>query len=170
MPDTNFLSPPPSTTLTAAITAGSYALLLQWGLLNRNFPGINTRLARTILIRGALQTSNISYPNPTEGYGKSFCFSSFIPEKEISLYQTKKKLVISNFETTSFFFVIYALTNSYFTSHSLSFYHFLSLQDNRLIPPNPTINISMQSNTSCPLGIPGKTSAIDPNTNPRIIK
>ena len=58
------------TSIAAAITAGACAILLEWGVLNGNLTPLNTRGARTILIRGATRKPGTSYPNPVEGYGK----------------------------------------------------------------------------------------------------
>ena len=58
------------TSAAAAITASAAALLMEWAILDRNFPNMNTRIARSILIRGAKRNPNIKYPNTIEGYGR----------------------------------------------------------------------------------------------------
>lgn len=58
------------TSVAAAITASASALLLEWAVVENNFNLINTNIARTIFIRGASRTTNGSYPNYIEGYGK----------------------------------------------------------------------------------------------------
>ncbi|MHC1750396.1 MAG: S8 family peptidase [Cellulosilyticaceae bacterium] len=58
------------TSIAAAITAGACAILLEWGVLKGNLIQLNTRSARTILIRGATRRPGTAYPNPIEGYGK----------------------------------------------------------------------------------------------------
>ncbi|MBE6022935.1 MAG: peptidase S8 [Cellulosilyticum sp.] len=58
------------TSTAAAITAGASALLLEWAVLNNNFPEMNTRIARGIFIRGARRSNNVDYPNTIEGYGR----------------------------------------------------------------------------------------------------
>ncbi len=58
------------TSVAAAITAAAAALLMQWAVVNRNLPDMNTRIARGIFIRGALRRRGIAYPNAVEGYGR----------------------------------------------------------------------------------------------------
>lgn len=58
------------TSTAAAITASACALLLQWAVLNNNFPEMNTRIARGILIKGARRQRGVTYPNTIEGYGR----------------------------------------------------------------------------------------------------
>lgn len=58
------------TSTAAAITAGAVALLLEWGIVKKNLPTMNTRIARVMLIRGANRKRGVEYPNPIEGYGK----------------------------------------------------------------------------------------------------
>ena len=54
----------------AAITASACALLVQWALIEQNFPWITTRTVRNILIRGATRQEGVTYPNNIEGYGR----------------------------------------------------------------------------------------------------
>ena len=58
------------TGVATAVTTSACALLLEWAVIKRNLPLINTRVARTILIRGARRSPNTAYPNNIEGYGK----------------------------------------------------------------------------------------------------
>ena len=58
------------TGVATAVTASACALLLEWAVLKGNFEPMNTRVARTILIRGARRSINMTYPNNIEGYGK----------------------------------------------------------------------------------------------------
>jgi len=58
------------TSTAAAITASACALLLEWAVINENFPEMNTRIARGILIKGARRQRDVSYPNNIEGYGR----------------------------------------------------------------------------------------------------
>lgn len=58
------------TGVATAVTASACALLLEWAVLKGNFEPMNTRVARTILIRGARRSANMIYPNNIEGYGK----------------------------------------------------------------------------------------------------
>lgn len=58
------------TSISTAVTASACALLLEWAILKGNLSPINTRVAKTILIRGARRSPNTVYPNNVEGYGK----------------------------------------------------------------------------------------------------
>lgn len=58
------------TSTAAAVTAGACALLMQWAVIDGNFPEINTRIARGILTRGARRQRGVTYPNNIEGYGR----------------------------------------------------------------------------------------------------
>lgn len=77
-PGVNVVGPTPGggfttyvgTSTAAAITASACALLLQWAVLNNNFPEMNTRIARGILIKGARRQRGVTYPNTIEGYGR----------------------------------------------------------------------------------------------------
>ncbi|MDR1693062.1 MAG: S8 family peptidase, partial [Oscillospiraceae bacterium] len=55
------------TSVAAAITAGACALLLQWGVVERNEPYADTYLARAYLIRGCDRDPGMTYPNPRWG-------------------------------------------------------------------------------------------------------
>lgn len=58
------------TSTAAAITASACALLMQWAVVDGNFPQMNTRIARGILTRGARRQKGVTYPNNVEGYGR----------------------------------------------------------------------------------------------------
>lgn len=58
------------TGVSTAVTSSACALLLEWAILKKNFFPMNTRIAKTILIRGARRSPNQVYPNNIEGYGK----------------------------------------------------------------------------------------------------
>ncbi len=58
------------TSAASAITASAAALLMEWAIIDKNFPNMNTRIARSIFIRGARRLPNVKYPNPIEGYGR----------------------------------------------------------------------------------------------------
>lgn len=66
------------TSISTAIAAAASALLIEW--INQNAPDItiNTRIARSIFIRGARRTPGVVYPNPTEGYGKLDLINSIL--------------------------------------------------------------------------------------------
>ena len=58
------------TSTAAAVTAGACALLMQWAVVDGNFPEMNTRIASGILTRGARRQRGVTYPNNVEGYGR----------------------------------------------------------------------------------------------------
>lgn len=58
------------TSTAAAVTASACALLMQWAVIDGNFPNMNTRIARGILTRGARRQKGVVYPNNIEGYGR----------------------------------------------------------------------------------------------------
>lgn len=58
------------TSVSAAVTGGAAALLLEWGLLLGNDPEINTVVAMRYFMRGATRQNDIIYPNREWGYGE----------------------------------------------------------------------------------------------------
>jgi len=58
------------TSAAAAMVAGSAALLLEWGIVRKNDPSMNTYKIKKYLTGGAKREKNITYPNNTWGYGK----------------------------------------------------------------------------------------------------
>lgn len=61
----------------AAHTAGITALLLEWSIVNGNYPGWDTVGMKKFLIRGARRRSNLTYPNRDWGYGVLDIYESF---------------------------------------------------------------------------------------------
>lgn len=57
------------TSISAAHTAGVVALILEWGTVRGNDPGMDTGVIKNHLIRGAKRRQNIVYPNRDWGYG-----------------------------------------------------------------------------------------------------
>lgn len=53
----------------AAFVAGCAALLLQWGIVDRNNIGITTEVIKQQLIRGAVRDKELDYPNNIWGWG-----------------------------------------------------------------------------------------------------
>jgi hypothetical protein len=53
----------------AAHTTGIAAMLLEWGIVNENYPGIDTIEIKKFLIRGAIRSELYNYPSPEWGYG-----------------------------------------------------------------------------------------------------
>lgn len=58
------------TSVAAAITAGASALLLQWAFVEQNMLQLNSFVARSLFIRGAVRDAGQTYPNNRWGFGK----------------------------------------------------------------------------------------------------
>lgn len=58
------------TSVSAALTAGASAMLLQWGVIDGNNPGMNTLITRNYLTRGARRRESLKYPNREWGFGE----------------------------------------------------------------------------------------------------
>ncbi|WP_105618148.1 S8 family peptidase [Vallitalea okinawensis] len=84
-PGVNVIGPYPNgeyvkrsgTSISAAITAGASAILLEWGIIKGNNPTINTVALRTYLARGAKKRNGVVYPNQEWGYGQLDLMSTF---------------------------------------------------------------------------------------------
>ena len=76
-PGVNYLAPTldhsfaafTGTSVSAAHTAGVAALILEWGTVRENDPGMDSGEIKNHLIRGAVRRSNLTYPNRDWGYG-----------------------------------------------------------------------------------------------------
>jgi subtilisin family serine protease len=76
-PGVNYLAPTlnhtfepfSGTSVSAAHTAGVVALMLEWGSVRGNDPGMDTVSIKNQLIRGARRRTNLVYPNRDWGYG-----------------------------------------------------------------------------------------------------
>lgn len=53
----------------AAHTTGAAALILEWGIIDGNYLGIDTVEVKTFMVRGATTNPNLVYPNRDWGYG-----------------------------------------------------------------------------------------------------
>lgn len=71
------------TSAAAAVLAGVCALMLQWGVVEGNDPSMSTYQIRAYLIRGALRTPALSYPNEQWGYGTVQLMQSFHLMREL---------------------------------------------------------------------------------------
>lgn len=65
------------TGLAAAQVTGIAAMLLEWGIVRGNMTGMGTPEINTLLIRGAVQKANVTYPNNSWGYGMVNIYNSF---------------------------------------------------------------------------------------------
>lgn len=64
------------TSVAAAITAGACALMMQWGIVDRNELSMTTERIKAYLIRGCARDMAIEYPNTQWGYGKLDLFNT----------------------------------------------------------------------------------------------
>ena len=84
-PGVNYLAPTlnhtfgtfTGTSVSAAHTAGVVAMMLEWGTVRGNDPGMDTSAIKNQLIRGARRRQNIVYPNRDWGYGIMDIFNVF---------------------------------------------------------------------------------------------
>lgn len=65
------------TSAAAAHTTGIAALILEWSIVNGNYPGLDSTAITNFLIRGASRSSNLQYPNREWGYGIIDLFNIF---------------------------------------------------------------------------------------------
>lgn len=70
-------SPMTGTSVSAAITAGACALILQWAVVEGNDISVNTTRMNTYLLIGLTQRPGITYPNTLWGYGELNLIESF---------------------------------------------------------------------------------------------
>lgn len=61
----------------AAHASGISAMLLEWGVVRGNYPSIHGGEIKNILIRGATRDRELTYPNPTWGYGRINVYDAF---------------------------------------------------------------------------------------------
>jgi len=65
------------TSASAAITAGACALMLQWGIVEKNDVSLDSYRIRSNLIAGCERDPNIDYPNNQWGYGRLNLYNTF---------------------------------------------------------------------------------------------
>ena len=65
------------TSVSAGITAGIMAQIMEWGYVRKNSESINTIEIKNYLIRGARRRPQIEYPNREWGYGEIDVYESF---------------------------------------------------------------------------------------------
>ena len=66
------------TSVSGAITAGIAALMLEWGIVQKNDMQINTTRIKNYLIRGARRDPERIYPNREWGYGQVDLYETFL--------------------------------------------------------------------------------------------
>ena len=57
------------TSAAAAHTAGIAAMMMEWGVVNGNYPRMSTQDMKTFMIRGARRKPDTTYPNRDWGFG-----------------------------------------------------------------------------------------------------
>ena len=65
------------TSVAAAITAGASALMLQWGLVDENYPQLNSIRLRSFLVQGCAREPGVVYPNDKWGFGRLDLMQTF---------------------------------------------------------------------------------------------
>lgn len=65
------------TSVSAAIVAGICAAMLQWGIIDKNFPSLYCQSMKTFLVRGTRKRRGDIYPNPQWGHGTINAFEIF---------------------------------------------------------------------------------------------
>ncbi len=64
------------TSAAAALTTGVVAQFMEWGVVQRQNGSMNTPEVKNYLVRGAIRSPNVTYPNPSEGFGKLDAYNS----------------------------------------------------------------------------------------------
>lgn len=65
------------TSAAAAITAGAVAIFMEWAVVRKNIPGINSVDIKNYFIRGARRNPSNIYPNRETGYGILDLYNTF---------------------------------------------------------------------------------------------
>ncbi|MDR2183470.1 MAG: S8 family peptidase [Clostridiales bacterium] len=65
------------TSVASAITAGAAALMLQWGVVDGNYPILDNLRIRSFLVQGCARDTNVTYPNDQWGYGRLDLMQTF---------------------------------------------------------------------------------------------
>lgn len=66
------------TSVSAAHVAGAAAILLHWGIIDGNYPYLDTPVLKSILVRGAQRNPALTYPNREFGYGTLDLHEAFL--------------------------------------------------------------------------------------------
>ena len=51
--------------------------MLQWGIVDGNYPTLNNLRIRSFLVQGCARDANVSYPNDQWGYGRLDLMQTF---------------------------------------------------------------------------------------------
>jgi len=71
------------TSVASAITAGACALMMQWGIIEKNDVALSTYQIRAYLIRGCNRSPTMIYPNTQWGYGTLNLIQTFSLMREL---------------------------------------------------------------------------------------
>jgi subtilisin family serine protease len=71
------------TSVASAITAGACALMMQWGIVEKNDVALSTYQIRAYLIRGCTRSPTMTYPNTQWGYGALNLMETFNLMREL---------------------------------------------------------------------------------------
>ncbi len=63
--------------VSAAVTAGAIALMLEWLIYDQDVPGIDSYQIKSLLILGAVRPDIMEYPNREWGYGQLNLYNTF---------------------------------------------------------------------------------------------
>ena len=66
------------TSISAAVSAGCAALLLEWGIVQGQYPFMTGTTIRNFLIKGAKREPQVRYPNTQSGYGSLDLYQTFL--------------------------------------------------------------------------------------------
>ena len=70
-------SPRTGSCISAAVTSGAVALMLEWLLDIQEVPGIDSFQIKSLLILGAVRPKTMEYPNREWGYGQLNLYNTF---------------------------------------------------------------------------------------------
>lgn len=73
------------TSVSAAVTAGAAALLLEWGIVQGHITSMDGSFVRTLLISGCDRDEGVIYPNNKWGYGRLNLYGTFSTIKESNI-------------------------------------------------------------------------------------
>jgi len=65
------------TSISSALTTGVSAMLLEWGIVKKNYPTMNSQQVKKFLFRGVERNPNLIYPNREWGYGTLDIYRTF---------------------------------------------------------------------------------------------
>ena len=70
-------SPRSGSCVSAAVTAGAVALMLEWLIYIQEVPGIDSYQVKSLLILGAVRPKTMEHPNREWGYGQLNLYNTF---------------------------------------------------------------------------------------------